>query len=101
MRESKTISGSIIRSIVRGFHTGIRQPHRSITGDNPPTPRPGNHIGAEVKPADRLLKEIDRRKVVTVRPVELGIYRGNEDQVLEIDLLPELGMGRDSENQAP
>jgi hypothetical protein len=54
-----------------------------------------------VKPADRLLKGEDRRKVVTVRPVELGTFRGKENQVLEIDLLPELGMGRDSENQAP
>jgi hypothetical protein len=64
-------------------------------------PRPGNHIVAEVKPADRLLKGEDRRKVVTVRPLELETYRGKENQVLEIDLLPELGMVREGVNQAP
>jgi hypothetical protein len=83
------------------FHTGIRQRLRSITGDNPQTPRPGNRFGVEVKPADRLLKEEDLRKTGPVRPVELGTYRGNENQVSEIDPHPGAGMFRDGVNQAP
>ena len=64
-------------------------------------PRPGNHIGAEVKPVDRLQKEVARRKIGTVRLVERGMYKGHGNQVPGIDRLPAPGMFRDGVNQVP